>query len=104
MHYVLVDAICAAAGWRDAVFPVLSSKTPDKRLPSELEAPAVHLLDYIVSTYRTSVRPNAIVYQIRRAAATRSGRPCRPAAGFPACDNIWAFNVRSVTNLRHLCD
>lgn len=48
MHYVLVDAICAAANWGDSVLMRMSSKTPNARLPGELEPAAGLLLDYMV--------------------------------------------------------
>lgn len=48
MHYVLVDAICAAANWGDAVLMRMSSKTPNARLPPELDTPARLLLNYVV--------------------------------------------------------
>lgn len=48
MHYVLVDAICAAANWGDAVLMRMSSRTPQAHLPAEIDAPARVLLDYMV--------------------------------------------------------
>lgn len=48
MHYVLVDAICAAANWGDTVLMRMPSKTPQARLPAEIDAPARTLLDYVV--------------------------------------------------------